>query len=83
MLLVMDLFVIVINQSIMFCDVAGNLMNLFVIVINQSIMFSHVAANIMDLFMFTSCAGTIYFANRDALKVLCFKNIKIEKNLKL
>ena len=69
-LLVMNLFVIVINQSIMFCDVAGNLMNLFVIVINQSIMFSHVAANIMDLFMFTSCAGTIYFANRDALKVL-------------
>jgi hypothetical protein len=31
---------------------------------------SHVAANIMDIFMVTTCAGTIYFANKDALKVM-------------
>ena len=64
---------IVINQSITLFFVmlhASSLMYLFVIVSNESILFSHVAANIMDLFMFTSCAGTIYFANRDALKVL-------------
>ena len=29
---------------------------------------SHVAANIMDIFMATQCLGTVYFANRDALK---------------
>jgi len=29
---------------------------------------SHVAANIMDIFMVTQCLGTLYFANRDALK---------------
>jgi len=29
---------------------------------------SHVAANIMDIFMVTTCAGTLYFANKDALK---------------
>ena len=29
---------------------------------------SYVAANIMDIFMVTTCAGTIYFANKDALK---------------
>ena len=29
---------------------------------------SHVAANIMDIFMLTQCLGTLYFANRDALK---------------
>lgn len=29
---------------------------------------SHVAANIMDIFMTVTCAGTLYFANRDALK---------------
>jgi len=29
---------------------------------------SHVAANIMDIFMVIQCLGTIYFANRDALK---------------
>jgi len=29
---------------------------------------SHVAANVMDIFMMTQCLGTIYFANRDALK---------------
>lgn len=29
---------------------------------------SHVAANIMDIFMVIQCLGTVYFANRDALK---------------
>lgn len=29
---------------------------------------SHVAANIMDIFMVTQCLGSLYFANRDALK---------------
>ena len=29
---------------------------------------SHVAANIMDIFMVSQCLGTLYFANRDALK---------------
>ncbi|XP_023331008.1 long-chain-fatty-acid--CoA ligase ACSBG2 [Eurytemora carolleeae] len=40
---------------------------------------SHVAANIMDLFMFTSCAGTIYFANRDALKGTLISTLKEAK----
>ena len=29
---------------------------------------SHVAANIMDIFMVMQCLGTLYFANKDALK---------------
>ena len=29
---------------------------------------SHVAANIMDIFMVIQCLGTLYFANKDALK---------------
>lgn len=29
---------------------------------------SHVAANITDVFVLMTCAGTVYFADRDALK---------------
>ena len=37
---------------------------------------SHVAANIMDLFMATQCLGTVYFANRDALKGTLVSTLK-------
>jgi len=37
---------------------------------------SHVAANIMDIFMVTQCLGTLYFANRDALKGTLVSTLK-------
>jgi len=37
---------------------------------------SHVAANIMDIFMVTQCLGTIFFANRDALKGTLVASLK-------
>jgi len=37
---------------------------------------SHVAANIMDIFMATQCLGTVYFANRDALKGTLVSTLK-------
>jgi len=37
---------------------------------------SHVAANIMDLFMQITCAGTLYFANKDALKGTLISTLK-------
>ena len=38
---------------------------------------SHVAANIMDIFMATQCLGTVYFANRDALKGTLVSTLKV------
>ena len=38
---------------------------------------SHVAANIMDIFMATQCLGTVYFANRDALKGTLVSILKV------
>ena len=29
---------------------------------------SHVAANVTDIFVMMTCAGTVYFADKDALK---------------
>jgi len=40
---------------------------------------SHVAANIMDIFMVISCGGTIYFANKDALKGTLISTLKEAK----
>lgn len=37
---------------------------------------SHVAANIMDIFMAIQCLGTVYFANRDALKGTLVSTLK-------
>jgi len=37
---------------------------------------SHVAANIMDMFMVIQCLGTLYFANKDALKGTLVSTLK-------
>jgi len=37
---------------------------------------SHVAANIMDIFMVIQCLGTLYFANKDALKGTLVSTLK-------
>ena len=41
----------------------------------NELVFSHVAANIMDIFMVMNTAGTLYFANKDALKVIVYYSI--------
>jgi len=35
---------------------------------------SHVAANVTDIFVMFSCLGTVYFADKDALKVSVTKH---------
>ena len=42
---------------------------------------SHVAANIMDMFMVIQCLGTLYFANKDALKGIFIYYFKSSTNM--